>query len=240
MRYAKTYLLPQCLRLCLVGNSNQTVQTRGSRGEYLTGVGISLYPEYDTHPQCPLPDPCLSLGGHSIEAVRNSYVLLRRVRMSKSIHGIFDAASSLDDVLKLAEQPDVPDSMHGLPAWWDPTLHDAALLLHTTTRGIFALVSDRDGRDQGGAFHHKNIVDHIESSFVGDNNCVPSVIIDSCPSDDINSWVSNHAESFPSPSSIERRLVRICSQAVSSGLIKADDELFANIPMFDHGGWPRD
>ncbi len=82
--YVELYLLPHCLRVSMMGNGPTTRNARGSKGEYETAYGTSLYAEHTRNLQSPLPDPCLPLGEHSLEALATASAMIRRVRLVRT------------------------------------------------------------------------------------------------------------------------------------------------------------
>ena len=128
-------------------------------------------------------------------------------------------------------------SMDGLPVWWCPWIHDAALLIHASTRGLFAILRDRKCEENGSfAFAHNTIVQHMYSTFVAEENALPRSIVDESPPEDVTAWIEKHAKEFPSTNALERRLAFLCSKATEH---IEGCERYDNLPMFDHGGWPR-
>ena len=236
--YVESCLIPHCLRLCVMGNGPRTMN-RGSKGKYETAVGISLYPEHSDKLQSPLPDPCLALSEQSLEALAYAFAILRRVRLirasSRIASGGHVSMEKLDEVLR---SPFSRKSMTGLPVWWCPWIHDAALLLHAGTRGLFAVLRDRsrDANDQNNiAFSHNAIVQHTYSTFAVEEN-LPRAIAEDSPPEAVTEWIEIHAKQFPSANVLERRLAFLCAKVtemVDCGF------RYDNLPMFDHGGWPR-
>ena len=235
-KYVESCLLPHCLRLCVLGNG-PTTTNRGSKGKYETAVGISLYPEHADKLQSPLPDPCLSLGEQSIEALACAFAILRRVRLIRAASRIAGGGKvSMDRLEQVLRSPFMRKSMAGLPVWWCPWIHDAALLLHAGTRGLFAVLRERNSTSENSvAFSHNAIVQHTYSTFAVEEN-LPRSIADDSPPEDVTDWIEVHAKQFPSANLLERRLAFLCA--------KVTEEVdcgfrYDNLPMFDHGGWPR-
>lgn len=54
---------------------------------------------------------------------------------------------------------------------------------------------------------------------------------------DLQQWTNAIAIEFPTANILERRLGLICS--VTSSHLGDDDRRYDHLPMFDHGGWPR-
>ena len=128
--------------------------------------------------------------------------------------------------------------MDGLPIWWCPWIHDTALLINASTRGLFSILKDLEAesdRKEVFVFSREAIKQHIKRTFFTDET-IPRLIKDTSSVDDTNSWIENYTNEFPSLNVIERRLVFLCA--------KATEDLeggyhFDNLPMYDHGGWPR-
>ena len=74
------------------------------------------------------------------------------------------------------------------------------------------------------------------STFVADENALPRSILDESPPEDVTAWIETHAKDFPSANVLERRLAFLCTKATEYMDV---GERYFNLPMFDHGGWPR-
>ena len=260
--YIFEWLLPHCLRLCLNGNGPTLENARGSKGEYETALGISLYPEPTEKLQCVLPDPCLALEEHSLEAIASAYAILRRLRLMRSVMKVATGDNHLVSVEKVASVLRSSfmchtSTMSGLPFWWCPWRHDAALLAHAASRGLFAILQDRHNdvyhhpvvgggiSGPSNPFSHESIAQHLQTSFLSSNNnnhssfscSIAMALRDASPAD-IRQWIHHHATStFPSARVLERRLAFLCSKVTESF---EDEEIrYDNLPMFDHGAWPR-
>jgi hypothetical protein len=239
MEYVSFFLLPHCLRLCVMGNGPSTRNARGSKGEYDTAFGVSVYPEHTSKLQSPLPDPCLPLSEQSLEALACASAMLRRVRLMRTTFSMARGKVSMDKLDEILRSSFMRKSMTGLPVWWCPWIHDAALLLHACTRGLFAVLRDRmvETEDyQDAAFSHKTIVQHMYSTFAVEDNALPRAVVEESPPDDVTAWIEVHAKQFPSANVLERRLAFLCAKATE--LLDCDVR-YDNLPMFDHGGWPR-
>ena len=259
--YIFDWLLPHCLRLCLNGNGPTLENARGSKGEYETALGVSLYPEPTEKLQCVLPDPCLAFEVHSLEAIASAYAILRRHRLMRSAMKVATGDNTIVSVEKVASVLRSSfmcqkSSMSGLPFWWCPLRHDAALLAHAASRGLFAILQDRHNdvhHSVGGGgmigssypFSHESISEHLMSIFLSSNNdkqspvsCSMAVPLREASPEDIRQWIDHHASStFPSARVLERRLAFLCSKVTESF---EDEEIrYDNLPMFDHGAWPR-
>lgn len=235
-RYVESCLLPHCLRLCVMGNGPVLSEARGSSGKYTTAYGTSLYPEHTEYLQSPLPDPCLDLSDHSIQALGAASAILRRHRMMRAAMKLASGAAPLSQIDKILHSSFIRKSMEGLPVWWCPWIHDAALLVHASTKGLFSIVKDRKSEEcSSSLFSHKGIVKHIHSTFIAGDG-LPRSIVEQSSFEDSSTWVELQARDFPSMNVLERRLAFLCSQASE---FLNEDERYDNLPMFDHGSWPR-
>jgi len=241
--YIEGCFLPHCLKLCLYGNNSATQITRGSKGEYKTFDGTCCYPEPTETLQSPLPDPCLPLSEQSIEAVGMASAIIRRVRLMRCILTIATGKVEGEKLQAILHSKTMRKSMDGLPAWWCPWIHDTALLVHASTQGLFSIVRDRElelGESHAGhIFSQEAIKRHVKSIFFypqDNEEIVPQSILDSSSIDDADAWVERYANEFPSLNTIERRLAFLCAMATEEF---NDGSRFDNLPMYDHGGWPR-
>jgi len=232
--YVEKILLPFCLRLCVMGNGPTTRNTRGSNGEFDTAFGVSLHPEPSNFVQSPLPDPCLGIDEQSVEALGHAFAILRRVRLQRAALYVARGDVSVDHLNSAARSSFTCRNMDGLPLWWCPWVHDVALLVYASVRGLFAIIDDRkNGRVQG-VFSREAITRSMYSFFV--SHPLPRNILDRSAPGDVNDWIDLHAEEFPPVFVLERRLAFLCSQATA---VLEGEMRFDNLPMFDHGGWPR-
>jgi hypothetical protein len=235
--YVEEWFLPHCLRVCLNGNGPTTRNARGSKGEFETAFGTSMYPEYADRLQSPIPDPCLWGGEQSLEAVATAFAILRRVRIMRSALYIASGNVPMTQLDGVLHSSFMRKSMEGLPVWWCPWIHDAALLLHASTRGLFDILRDRDSEENTSiAFSHKAITRHMYSTFVAEENVLPRSIVDDSPPEDVTKWIEIQAREFPSANALERRLAFLCAKATEN---VGGEKRYDNLPMFDHGGWPR-
>jgi hypothetical protein len=236
--YVQKVFLPHCLKLCIYGNGSSTTDARGSKGKYETFDGSCQYMEPSEKLQSPLPDPCLPIREQSIEAVGMACAILRRVRLTRSLTNVASGAIKHDDLQKMTKSPLLRQSMDGLPVWWCPWIHDIALVFHASTRGLFSIVQDRKNGKivDGTAFSKESIARHIQSTFFGDATTIPDCVTASATADDLATWASVVAEEFPSMNVIERRLSFLCAIATEKF---QGDQRFENLPMYDHGAWPR-
>lgn len=230
-KYVETVLLPHCLRLCISGNGPSTRNARGSEGEYETAFGVSIHPEPSQPQQTPLPDPCMSLQQHSLEALGFASALLRRVRLVRScIHLCSTASEATAKRMLSAARSQTMGHLHEMPVWWCPWVHDITILFEAATRGLFSIVRERENH---GVFSLPKIEQFMNTAVV-----TPSLAaVQQSTQDEVSAWIEQHSSKFPSINQLERRLGCLCS------LLTADlenESRFDTIPMFDHGGWPRD
>ncbi len=144
------------------------------------------------------------------------------------------STNKLQDVL---HSRGMRQSMAGLPVWWCPWIHDMALLIHASTRGLFSIFKDRESATSvGPAFSSATIMHHIHSTFVTDEHVIPREVFDASSPDDSTAWIKMYAEEFPQLKVVERRLSFLCAKATEE--LDGDDR-FDNLPIYDHGGWPR-
>jgi hypothetical protein len=229
--YVENVLLPHCVHLCVNGNGPTTRGARGSQGEYETAFGVSLHPEpSESHPS-PLPDPCLAVQQHSMEALGQANAIVRRVRLLRSSlyickgHGV--RFNTLQDVFR----SELLGAVYDLPVWWCPWIHDAALLVQAATEGLFSVIPNRSNH---AIFSPNSVQQFLNSSIVSKEDSVLAVK-QSSP-EHVNQWSERQALKFPSLNQLERRLAFLCSQATAD---VNNEARFDCIPMFDHGGWPR-
>jgi len=223
-KYLASILLPHCLRLSVYGNGPTTRQTRVSKGKFETALGISLYPEPFSEPQSPIPDPLCGAFDHSIEAVLYSVAILRRVRLMRAAQYAVSGAVSIDQLNDIFLSPLLCKSMEGLPLWWNPPIHDLALLVSVASGGIFSVLANRLGTvfdKRTGVIEEQ--IDSLAESLPGTD-------------DEISRWSKVQCSRFPSANMLERRLSLICSEATKH---LDDQTCYDHLPMFDHGGWPR-
>jgi len=226
-KYVETVLLPFCCRLCVSGNGPSTRAARGSQGEYETAFGVSLHPEpSELHPS-PLPDPCLTTQEHSLEALGQAHAILRRVRLLRSSHYICAKVpyTTIETVTR-SKFMNVPQDM---PVWWSPFIHDTALLVQCATKGVFSVLRERN--------------EHPVFSPASTNNSLRSFIsrgafpsVNRAPQEQVQLWIERQSADFPSLFQLERRLAFLCSRATAE---LESEARYDNIPMWDHGGWPR-
>jgi hypothetical protein len=234
--YVEKVLLPFCVRLCVNGNGPSIGNARGSNGKYETALGVNRYPEPSQKVQSPLPDPCIPLEGHSLEAVANGLAILRRVSLMKSALHIASGGLPVDKIVETARSLTLCQNLDGLPLWWCPWVHDVALLANAALNGLFSIVKDRHEYSAGSAFCRQAIVQHMYSTYVADETALPKMIVEHSVPEDVNDWIDFHAEEFPSVNTLERRLAFLCTELTKD---LDGDSRFHIIPMFDHGGWPR-
>ena len=229
--YVESTLLPHCLRLCVYGNGPTTRSARGSQGEYETALGISLHPESSQSHPSPLPDPCLNLQEHSLEALGQANAILRRVRLLRSSVYLSKGQASTIATIQTVTRSKVMCALEGMPVWWCPWIHDVALLVQAATDGLFSIVRNRSDHV---IFSPKALQQYLYSSFVANERTLPAY--KHTPPEQVAAWTERQANMFPSLNQLERRLAFLCSQAT----VGIDTAVrYDNLPMFDHGGWPR-
>merc|ERR1712232_714186 len=134
-------------------------------------------------------------------------------------------ALSIDRLNDIFLSPTLCKSMEGLPLWWNPPIHDLALLVSVASKGIFSIISNK----QGTVFDKQSGVIEEQINLLADSL--------SGSDDDINKWKKIQCSSFPTANMLERRLALLCSETTRH----LDNETcYDHLPMFDHGGWPRD
>lgn len=230
--YVETILLPHCLRLCVSGNGPSTRNARGSHGDYETAFGINIHPEPSLQQPSPLPDPCLSLKEHSLEALGFSNALLRRVRLLRTSIYLSSHLSEVQasDILAIAKSSSM-GNVDGMPVWWCPWIHDVALLLHSATHGLFSVIANRDDH---AIFSPRSLQQYLHSFVFAEGLSLRGA--GNSPPEQVAAWTEVQAATFPSLFQLERRLGSLCGEATTD--IQSEFR-FDYIPMFDHGGWPR-
>jgi len=224
-KYIVDFLLPHCLRLCLYGNGEMMQNARGSHGDYNTALGVSASPDPGAGQPVALPDPCVDLKDHSMEALSYASAILRRVQLLQSIRSLCcgrfgDVSAPLKSKMLVG--------MHGTPKWWRQS-HDLWLLFEATRHGLFSMIPNRSSIE---AFRPESSVSLVEDSFAPTSRGW----LRHFAMGKAEQWVHGQASYFPSLRWIERRLSFICTAATRN--IENEDR-YNNLPMFDHGGWPR-
>jgi hypothetical protein len=238
--YVEGFLLPHCLRFCVNGNGPTTRAARGSQGEYETAFGVSLHPEpSEMHPS-PLPDPCLSVQEHSMEALGQANALLRRVRLLRTCAYIARGGVSLHSLeILLTSKVFRGGAMQDMPVWWCPWVHDVCLVLRAATHGLFAVLPNRsDDLIFGPDLVQRHLVASLlaaKSNPKASSIKFPAAVRHSSE-EELSAWAERQAFRFPSLFQLERRIAFVCSQATVD---VTNEDRFDSIPMFDHGGWPR-
>jgi hypothetical protein len=229
--YVENFLMPHCLLLCINGNGATTRNARGSRGDYATAFGVSVHPEPSQPHPSPIPDPCLGLHEHSLEALGHANALLRRVRLLRSC--VFLGSGKeipVDDIVEVVRS-DFIGHLEDMPVWWSPNIHDVALLVQAASEGLFSVIPYR--------LHHaifspKAVQESLYSLFVTSQRAMHP--INRTSPEIVAEWARTQSAVFPSLNQLERRLAFLCSSATAQVRHEAR---FENVPMFDHGGWPR-
>jgi len=234
-QYFESVLLPHCLRLCVMGNGPTTREARGSEGKFETAYGISNYPDCAKSRQSPLPDPCASLGGQSIEAVACAFAILRRARLMRAAQHIVSGGVALTNLVQVLQSSAVRDSMDDLPVWWCPEIHDIALLVQAATRGLFSILTDRKRNGAAGVFAPDMIKQHVQTRYIPEAES--KGLFGSASPVEVAAWLEDQMQQFPSANTLERRLALLCSVATSH--LGDDINRYDTLPMWDHGAWPR-
>jgi hypothetical protein len=229
--YVENFLMPHCLRLCIDGNGAATRCARGSHGDYATAFGVSIHPEPSQPHPSPLPDPCLSRQAHSLEALAHANALLRRVRLVRSCAYLASGEEIAFEEIVKATKSDFLGGLDDMPVWWCPWIHDVALLAQAATDGLFSVLP---ARSEHALFSEKAVQQYLYSSFVAKGALPPAR---RTPPEKVTAWIQGQSRVFPSLYQIERRLAFLCS--MSTARAENEGDRFVNVPMFDHGGWPR-
>ena len=230
--YVEKFLIPHCLQLCLYGNGPSTRDARGSQGKYETALGVSLHPELSRPHPSPIPDPCLPLEDHSTEAVCHASALLRRIQLLKASQFICGCEDLSAELIEKSTRAKQIGDLQELPVWWCPWVHDIALVVHAATNGIFSIVSMRDEHP---IFAPGSIEVFLRSSLPPTGGALPGS--GSASREQADEWITKNSQNFPAMSQIERRLSFFCDYVTSKTSNVANR--YCNLPMFDHGGWPR-
>ena len=230
--YVEMFLLPHCIRLLMYGNGPTTRDARGSQGKFETALGISLHSVPSTDAPCPLPDPCVDVQFHSLESLGAANAILRRTQLLRSSQYLCSSVDISAHEIDTASRSNLLALVKNLPVWWCPWVHDTGLLVNAASSGILAVLKDRS---HNGVFSESAIAIFLKGSlksqplhFMG-HLSTPNLL---------DSWIRFEAQKFPTALQIERRLAVLCSKATSSS--KDPENRFVVLPMFDHGGWPRD
>jgi len=214
-KYFHTVLFPHCLRLCLLLSSelNKVAKKQGP-------TSLS--------DQNSIPDPCLPIECHSEEAMTRAYSILRRTNLMKAVIFIVGGGVSFSVVENVLRGPLLRQSSQEVPIWWCPWIHDLGLLVHVAFYGLEFAVTELS------RLLRPSIEQHIRQVFIeGKNPRLPRSFLSVATAEEINAWVHVHAEQFPTPLVIERRLALLCAE-----LTKDSDVKYDNVPMYDEGGWP--
>jgi hypothetical protein len=226
--YVEGFLLPHCLRFCINGNGPTTRGARGSQGEYETAFGVSLHPEPSEKHPSPLPDPCLGLQEHSMEALGLANAILRRVRLLRSCAYMCSSSVSVDTLDSLSRSKQL-SSVQDMPLWWCPWVHDICMVVQAAVNGLFSVIPNRSDHM---IFSPKAVQLSLHASMVA----AKGSSLHQSSSEQLKLWTERQASRFPSLFQLERRLAFLCSQATAD---VSSEVRFDCIPMFDHGGWPR-
>lgn len=224
LEYVEGSLVPHCLKLCIEGNGPSTRNARGSHGDYETAFGISTHPEPSLPNPSPLPDPCLATQEHSLEALGYSYAILRRSRLLRSCVSLCSSTENKELVQAVLKSKNITNT-DGMPVWWQPEVHDTALLMEASRKGLFSVLRNRDDSQE----FSKNSIQQTLLRTLNESN-----LSGSSPS--LLAISNNEACKFPTMFQLERRLAYLCALATEK---LSDDDKFHILPMFDHGSWPR-
>jgi hypothetical protein len=230
--YIESSLLPHCLRLCLYGNGPATREARGSQGEYETALGVSLHLAPSQDSPCPLPDPCVVLQDHSLEALGTANAILRRTRLLRTCQYLCSSGKTTAAEITEASRSKLMNSVNTMPVWWCPWVHDVALLVRAATNGLLSLLHHRT---DDSVFSINAVGNFLRSTL--ENQSVALARHTSSP-ELLEEWIRLEAGKFPTLLQIERRLAFLCCKATAEAPDPGDR--FVVLPMFDHGGWPRD
>lgn len=196
-----------------------------------------IWESIDQNNFSPLPDPSLSLDLHSVEAQVRSAVLLRRFSMMKTVRSLVTGKSlSLDKLMTFLGNSDC--DMHELPFWWNPQVHDVALLLCAAKHGLFSVLHLRKTANPNlpvKVFAKDVVALHIRSIFTNETNkTLPEQVYKQ--KDLLDAWVVQQASIFPTWQVVERRIARICKHFAGPAVSGRDESIFVynNFPMFDH------
>jgi hypothetical protein len=229
--YVESTLLPHCLRLCVNGNGPSTRNARGSHGDYETAFGISIHPEASRPHPSPLPDPCLDLRDHSLEAVGLANAILRRHRLLRACMYVCSRSSEITvNVVEKIVRCERMGQLEGMPRWWCPWKHDVAMLFQAAMQGLFSILHDRSDHFLFSPSAVREFLASVDST--NHFGFEMSRISESA----LEKWIQYQSSCFPSLNQLERRLGSLCSllTASSDNMVRFD-----LIPMFDHGAWPR-
>jgi hypothetical protein len=213
-QYFQSVLFPHCLRLCLMlaGELNKKSTKRSPNS--LNDLNS-------------IPDPCVPIEYHSEEAMTRAFGILRRAKLMKALRFIVGGGVCFSSVKRVLRGPLLRNLSSEVPVWWCPWIHDLGLLVHAAFYGLESTVTELPGLQR--PFVEK----HITEVFIeGKNACLPRCFLDKATPDELTAWVKAHAEQFPTPVVIERRLALLCSE-----LTKDTDVQYDNVPLYD-GGWP--
>jgi hypothetical protein len=124
------------------------------------------------------------------------------------------------------------NSVNTMPVWWCPWVHDVALLVRAATNGLLSVLHHRADdtvfcMDAVGKFLRSTL--EKQSVSLARHTSSPELL---------EEWIRFEASKFPTLLQIERRLAFLCSKATTEAPDLGDR--FVVLPMFDHGGWPRD
>ncbi|KAL3787638.1 hypothetical protein HJC23_011786 [Cyclotella cryptica] len=213
--YYQSVLFPHCLRLCLLlsGELNKIATLQGPSS--LNGLNS-------------IPDPFLPIECHSEEAMTRAYIILRRAKLMKALRFIVGGGVPFPVTKSVLHGPLLRRLTSEVPVWWCPWIHDLGLLVHAAFYGLESTIIELP------CLQRPFIEQHIREVFInGENPCLPRCFLEKASENELNTWVSVHAEQFPTPNVIERRLALLCAELTRDTEVQYD-----HVPMFDEGGWP--
>mmetsp|Transcript_46338 Transcript_46338/g.69923 ORF Transcript_46338/g.69923 Transcript_46338/m.69923 type:complete len:1184 (+) Transcript_46338:1551-5102(+) len=251
-KYYDSVLIPHCINLCLSRTGPPISASKGNLDSTVTNNDGKIPKRFFST----LPDPSLPVNLHSEIAVANALAILRRIRLTRAIRFVVGGGIPIEQLMSFLNGPVMRSSLDGVPVWWSPSIHDLALLIHAAVHGLFAIFSDRRHQERmmniQSVFSISAIKKHIREVFVdgmdGKKPALPRNFLDNSKSGEIDAWIEAQAFQFPTPNVVERRISIICgemTQGMGSNDKGNDDKRdpffrYDSIPMFDHGGWPKD
>jgi hypothetical protein len=175
-----------------------------------------------------------------MEALGIANAILRRVRLLRAcVHIASGEVSSQTLEGLLQSKAFCGHAMQHMPVWWCPWTHDVCLVLRAATQGLFSLIPDRTNDPIfGNRAVHRNLLASLLSAKSNPkplSEKFPAAVRHSTQGE-LSSWAERQASRFPSLFQLERRMAFLCSQATVD---VAHEARFDCLPMFDHGGWPR-
>jgi hypothetical protein len=121
-------------------------------------------------------------------------------------------------------------SSDNLPLWWCPWIHDLGMLVNVATFGLSGIWNPHQG-----VFTAQSIQQFIHKFFI-DNKTQDELPF--ADQNEVQEWIQEQSQQAPSSNTLERRLAYVCSLATQH-LDSSHTARYDHLPMFDHGGWPR-